>query len=448
MVWAACDADGPPATEPPEHTGAVPDTGPPAGGDLAEAVDLSPHPETSTLVVARWEQRVAGDTWLSWTVDGQGRTSPVVARGEGPAEEVVLGVPAETRLDLVLHVVDAGGERTTPLGEVRTGALPELLSDALLGQVDPARHRGEPFLLTSVDVGRLPFFGPCFAVILDLEGRVVWYRKTSDNRLTWQPRVSRRGGYLLVDAANVYNGSTPEVVRTTLDHRQVEALRLPMWGTSYDELDDGSILYEEARTGTEFHLSRLAPDGTTERLWSCWPWMSVWSATFWDCAPNTVQWNADRGTVLWSMFQTSTVVELSLEGEILAEYGEYPGGHAFVPPSSAFELQHFPNFTADGTLIASTHSVDETEQWAREYRIDDRDGTLTEIWSARSDEWAEYAGQAQKLPSGNVLWEIGTTGLLRELAPDGDIVWEASWPGHLVGNLTPIVDLYALNAGW
>jgi hypothetical protein len=302
-------------------------------------------------------------------------------------------------------------------------------------------------LLTSVDVGPNPFFGPCFTVILDARGRVVWYRRTSENRLTWQPRVSRRGAYLLVDESNTYNGSRPEVTRLTLDLTWSETLRLPYLGVAYDELDDGSILFDEARTGLEFYLARLAPDGTTTRLWSCWPWMSPWSATFWDCAPNTVQWNPDRGTVLWSMFQTSTVVELDLEGRVLAEYGEYPGGHWFVPPSSAFELQHFPNFTADGTLIASTHSVDTTEQWVREYALDDQALTLTEVWSAQSQEWAEYAGQAQKLPGGNVLWELGTAGVVRELARDGAVVWEVAWPGHLVGNATPIADLYALTSG-
>lgn len=443
VLWAACADDPPPPTSPePEDTG----TGPPpaSGGDLAEDVELRLHPDLSLLVVARWDQRVAGDSWLSWTQDGVERTSPVVAREVGPAEEVVLGVPADTRVDLTLHV---GGEAVS-LGGRRTGELPSELEDAALGAVDPARHRGEEWLLTSVDVGRNPFFGPCYAVVLDLEGRVVWYRRTSESRLTWQTRVSRRGGYVLVDASNTYNGLTPELYRLTLDLRRTEALRLPMWGIAYDELDDGTILYEEARTGTEFYLVHLLADGTTTRLWACQPWMEPWSATFWDCAANTVQWDPARQTVLWSMFQTSTVVELDLTGRIVAEYGSYPGGHDFVPAAAGFELQHFPNFTPDGTLIASTHSLDETEQWAREYRIDDDDGTLTEIWSARSPDYAEYAGQAQKLPSGNVLWQLGTAGIVRELARNGDVVWEAAWPGHLVGNVTPVADLYALTGGW
>jgi hypothetical protein len=183
-------------------------------------------------------------------------------------------------------------------------------------------------------------------------------------------------------------------------------------------------------------------------LWSCRPWMSLWTDNFWDCAPNTVHYDRTRNTVLWSMFQTSTVVELDLDGLMLNEFGEYPGGYSFDPPGSAFELQHFPGWTADGTLMASTHSPDTTQQWAREFEVDPVDSTLHEVWSYQTTHWAEYAGQAQKLPSGNLLWQTGTAGVILEVTPDGTVAWEGGWTGQLIGNVTPIEDLYALTTGW
>ena len=103
------------------------------------------------------------------------------------------------------------------------------------------------------------------------------------------------------------------------------------------------------------------------------------------------------------------------DGTMLAEWGGYPEGWTFDPPESAFELQHYPGFSADGTLMASTHSLDTTKQWVREYEVDETNQVLRQIWSAETSHWAEYAGQAQKLPSGNVLWQLGTAGAVLEL---------------------------------
>jgi len=418
--------------------------------DLAANALLALHDDMSTLVLASWDQLVETDaSWLSWEIDGETFTSPVVARVVGPGTEVVLGIPTETPIDVVLHGTMGDTELTWPLGTITTGSLPGDLPAPLIGTMDPLLHRPERWLLASVDVGPSPFFGPCYTLVLDDLGRIVWYRKTSGSRLTWQTQVSRRGGYVLIDQSTVYTfGGTPELTRLTLDLAQQEDIVIPSWGLTYDELDDGSILYDEAESGWEFHLTKLDPDGTQTRLWSCWPWMEPFTSAFWGCAPNTVHWDPLRNTVLWSMFTISSVVELSLDGAMLAEWGGYPEGWTFDPPQSAFELQHYPGFSDDGTLVVSTHSLDMTEQWAREYEVDDANMVLHEVWSAQTPYWAEYAGQAQKLPSGNVLWQIGTTGAVVEITPDGATVWEIGWSGHLVGNMTPVADLYALTTGW
>ena len=112
---------------------------------------------------------------------------------------------------------------------------------------DPLLRRPERYLLGSVNVGPA-FFGPCYAVIIDSEtGRIVWYRKTPGSRLTWQPQVSDRGGYILIDQSIVYVGGDPEVLRTTLDLEQQEAVTLPNWFITYDELDDGTDPVRRAR---------------------------------------------------------------------------------------------------------------------------------------------------------------------------------------------------------
>ena len=110
----------------------------------------------------------------------------------------------------------------------------------------------------------------------------------------------------------------------------------------------------------------------------------------------------------------------------MREYGPYPGGFDVVSADSAFVKQQF----------------------GREFEVDEATGTLREIWSVVSDDYAPYGGQIQALPSGNRLWQFGTAGIIEEIRPTGEIVWRVEWPGHLVGNVTPLAELYVLDEGW
>lgn len=431
-----------------------PDTEPLPDNDWVTAATITPHAEVRTMLVVTWSQKSdADEAWLSWTLDGEAFTTPARARAAGEQREIVLGLPERTEVDVALHVVSGGIEHTVALGDGRTGELPSDLMEPTLTLSDPTRMRPERWLLTSVNVGPQNFFGPCYVVILDAEGRVVWYRAVSDSRLTMFPKVSRRGGYLLWDASTyyVFDDVDPSVIRATLDLETEEETVTLGLGLAYDELDDGSLLFDEAVSEYQYYLTRQHPDGDRERIWDCNAWMSDWTNEYWACAANTVLWSPERGTVLWSMFQTSTVVELDLAtGELLREFGEFPGGYGFDPPTSRLDLQHYPNWTPDGTLIVSTHVPREYGvQMAREFAIDDAEQTLTEVWSytPEAGHYAEYAGQVMRLPSGNVLWQFGTDGVVQEATAEGDVVWEIDWTNHMTGNVTPIADLYALTTG-
>lgn len=463
------DTDTDPAPDTDTDTDTVPDTDTDTGGDSATDTDtyeqppeeviadraVSVHPEVATILVARWTQLYAAESaWLSWTLDGTDHASPAAPLDVGPAEEVVLGLPAGTTVPLTLHLVFGGVERTVALGDGTTGALPANLVLPTLTTADPATMRPEPWLLASVDVGTYDFFGPCYVVILDAQARVVWYRAVSGSRLTLFPRVSATGGYLSWDATTYYTYGDvhPSVTRATIDLVMEEETVIDNMGLGYWEMDDGSFLFDEYEDAYHYYLSRQYPDGTRERIWACADWMASYSTGYWACAPNTVLYEPGRGTVLWSMFQTSTVAEVDLAtGTLVREFGQYPGGFAFDPESANFSLQHWPNWTADGTLIVSTHVPGQPGvQYAREFVVDDATQTLQQVWSytPAAGHYADYAGQVTRLANGNALWSLGTAGVLHEATADGEVAWEASWGGHLTGNLTPIADLYALRAGW
>ena len=83
----------------------------------------------------------------------------------------------------------------------------------------------------------------------------------------------------------------------------------------------------------------------------------------------------------------------------------------------------------------------------REYSVDDGGERLTQIWSHGDDERIEapLGGSVARLPGGNTLHNTGNAGRIRELTPNGELVWELTFPdGTYLGRATPIEDLYAL----
>lgn len=435
------------------------DTGPDTGPDTAVDTDVEPviatenlvltvHPEVGTLLVAQWEQLVAGDTWLSWDVDGEAFSSPVRTRKPGPVTEVVLGLPAETKVTVTLN---AGDVPLTATGT--TDPLPRGLVGPTLTIWDPIAADPAPFLLTSVDMGPNNFFGPCWVVMLDRSGRIVWYREVKQRRLTMFPRVARDGSHIAWDATVYYvpAGVHGSITRATLSLGQELETTVDGIGLTWDEHEDGSFLFDHAETAYDYHLERQYPDGTRERVWSCAEWMAAFSTAYWACAPNTARWDPTTNVVVWSMFQTSTVVGIDLgTGEMLWELGEYPGGLSFDPDGIRLELQHYPNWTPDGTLLLTTHVPGEPGvQTVRE--LDMGAGVARQVWSytAPVGYYGDYAGEATRLPNGNTLVNFGTDGVVHEITTaEAAVVWEIDWADHLVGHLTPVDDLYALDAGW
>lgn len=451
-----------PVVETGQETGPAPDSGEETGAETAapviaaEGFSIVVHPQVSTILVARWTQLVdAQATWLSWSLDGRVWNSPERAREVGSASEVVLGLPAETAVELTLHVVVDGVESTWPVGTGTTGSLPADLVLPELVSVDETLVRPEPYVLTSVNVGEYDFYGPCYAVILDSQARVVWYRAVADSRLTLFPRVSRAGGYITWDATTYYTfdeEATAGVIRATLDLTQEEETTIPHMGLSYDELPDGTLLFDYNEDGYTYYLATQDAAGDQTLLWDCYDWMRDYDDSHWSCAPNTVLWNPDTNQVLWSMFETSTVASVDLESGTLQWYfGRTPGGLAIETAGVYIQLQHYPNWTPDGTLLLSTHVPGAAGlQMAREFEVDADAGRLTQVWSYSPDagHYAEYAGEATRLSNGNTLMNFGTDGVVQEVTADGRVAWEIDWQDRMAGHLTPVTDLYALNVGW
>ncbi len=421
--------------------------------DYVADLQVTENDRVSTILEVDWTQLAPVDAaWFTFDVEGDLLSTPAGGVDAGAAHQVLLGIPAQTEIALTIHLQVGDELLEADLGSFETGSLPSDLDLPELIILDPTAVDPRPYALVSVDVGNYDFYGPCYAVIIDRQGRVVWYRKTSGNRLTLFPRVSRDGTHLLIDGTSYYVSAEPGISWLTLDRRLDEETLIPGLGFTFDELDDGSVIFDHEISSYDYDLDRLHPDGTREHVWSCTDWMDDYYDYYWACAVNTVLWDRTSNTALWSMFQTSTVAWIDLDsGERIMHFGQVGDGWPITPASAMIDLQHYPNWTPDGTLITTTHTeTGPQRQVIREFQVDQDEQTVTQLWSYTPEEghYGDYAGDVTRLENGNTVIGFGTDGVIQEITPDSEVAWELHWDGHLTGHLTLIDDLYALNEGW
>ncbi len=410
-----------------------------------------------TLVHVSWTQDDEALAWLEFDLgDGAWTASPALTRSGGLQEEVILGAPGDTEVRYRV-VTDQGGRRFESAERtVHTDPLPEILPQTVVTDWVHEATSSADWVLGSLDAnGGEAYSGPFWLFIADRAGRIVWYRDL-EFATSMFPRVARDGTHIAFDERILFDleGLSSMVHRMTLDGAYDEQVATPGLGWCWDETTDGALLYDRNMDIEAATLEEVSPDGTQRTVWDCTAWMaSVAPSEEADhCNTNTVNWTPDRDAVLWSTYWGDYIVEVDRQdGAVLWHAGALPGGWELQPDGVELDLQHYPNFTPDGTLLVSTHVRDqEGEQRAREFALDSDSGTLTQVWSYGEgvDGWAEYSGEAVRLANGNTLMNYGTGGEVREVDPEGATVWSLQFgDGMTLGHTQLVEDLYGLNRG-
>jgi hypothetical protein len=474
-VGGASTSEGLPADIPVVGAGGTAPVAPAANGDeLATDVRVSVHPEVNTLLVVTWNQaQPATETWLEFGFEGDNVMRSRAKPGSvGEHQDVVIGVPGET--DVTLRVVSQVGGADYPTRDYtgRTGAVPSGpngMPPATILSYDASLASPDRWLFGSVENstggGDFDYYRATFWLyIMDRQGRVVWYYAEPASNATYSfQRIARDGDYVWFEKRCFGCGNYAEsVVKMTLDRAYFEEIPVPGLSDAIDVTDDGSLLYDANN-----ELREMDATGAIRTIWSC---RQQFGQNF-QCYSNTINWDPARNTVLMSFPEPGTVVEIDREsGEMIGQYGNAPGSFAFAPPLSTppaawgFGFQHFPNFSAEGTLMVSSHmpGFEETSNPVAnqhaflEFSIDRERRVLTEKWRyTLGPEWPHAKGMAIRLANGNTLANYGTGGVIREITSDLQTAWHVKFdaPGandfynKMVGHNVLIDDLYDLNGG-
>ncbi|MCK6505922.1 aryl-sulfate sulfotransferase [Myxococcota bacterium] len=413
-----------------------------------------------SFVTVSWTQEGTATTWVELSYDDDVLLTPPRLTQPGANQQLVLGLPYSEPVDWRLKYDVDGDLATTDdlvtagAGEIITGSLPEGLPTPALLQADP--DRWEPtgtYLLGSMNQDGGGWTGGTYwKFIVDRAGRVVWAHKTPDQHWSIYLRVAQSGDHLLWDEATYWSdwdgglGST--VHRWYLDGTEIEEIATPGLHHAFTELPDGTLVWGAAEDASERLVKRESGSDQVQTIWDCGDFHAQAGSRD-SCQSNTLYHHAETDTFLYSFYTTDTIVEIDhATGQSLWWAGGVPGGYAFDPPESQWSWQHGANYLDDGHLLTSTedtHFGPADHTVAREYQVDHESGALVEVWSFGDgfDTYASTAGEAHRLPGGNTLHNYGSHGSLKEVTPDGDVVWELSWGGdRLLGRTVFLEDLY------
>jgi hypothetical protein len=434
-----------------------------SGDEYVSGVTVTVNPMVNTILVVNWTQaKAAEQVWLEFSFTGSSvMKSRMVAGATGAHKDVVLGVPGSTAVTVRIVSQQGGVDYKTRDYMGMTGAVPSGVPVPMISMYDATAASPERYMLGAVEnaggcTNRSCYLvGPYWVYIMDRQGRIVWYYTDStSNAATGFPRVARDGEYIWIDKART---GTRSVHKTTLDRTTyTQTVAVSGLADAIDVTTDGSLLYE-----VNGDLRELTKAGTTRNIWSCRTAMG----SGYNCYSNTVNWNPTDDTVLMSFPEPNTVVQINrATGALVATYGDFAGSYAFSPTTWSFEFQHFPNITAAGTLLVSTHlsafpegsSAGANQHAFVEFTIDRTAKRLTEKWSYTGAYWPLSRGMAIRLANGNTLANYGTNGIIQEITPDKKIVFQVKFDhptgandfyNRLVGHNVMIDDLYTLNGG-
>ncbi len=417
------------------------------------SIELRLHDEYESIVVASWSQQVEASGQLEYRFEGEEwSTTPQRELAIGEVEQLVLGVPYEATVEVRLVNDFGDGPQTGDAQTITTASMPDGLPiPEVETSVSDKLDTGADYILGCMNEKPGGWVGGVYwTFIMDRQGRVVWARQTPGNDWTIYCQTNRAGDELMLDHSTYWadwdEGRGSQIVRMKIDGTVVDVVEAPGLHHPFIDLPDGSIAYGRAQGNSET-LERINPDGSQDTIWDCDDFHSEMGAQA-ECQSNSLWWHEETDTFLFSFFMTSEVVRIDhATGETLAAWGRMADSWDFDPIQSKFSWQHGPTITDEGTLLLSLESASyETE--VREYEIDEDGETLHMVWSFGEGEGVhgETAGEAWRLVNGNTLHNYGSATRLREITPEGEVVWDVYWPGRkrLLGHTTFVEDLYAL----
>lgn len=420
-------------------------------------VEVTASPLLANVLTVTWETEIEGTSWVEWgEVGALDRETPHAGAGTEHAV-TVLGIPVAGTVELRAVTETVDGARLESATQTLTLAPPEPPLPELTLEV-PNDELGGYVLM---NVGEPQHYT---VLIVDRQGRPVWYADGGETALSTSSVISRDGKAVLFNSYPLQmlepSGS---VRRRELDGSSESRVETPGQHHDFVELPDGSIAYLATRLG-EWGGESIIGDGiyqsdgaggSTERF-SAWNELEpyamcnhfqpvLYADDNWDWVhANSLRYEEGEDTfllmsrnldALFAIDRQTGVIDWQLGGTD----SDFP-----LPDGEGFDHAHFSDAWPDGFTVFD-NGLHRSPHLSRvsEYAYDADARTATRVWSFDRDTFDDSLGDVKKLDAGYLIsWS--TEGLATQVDEAGATVWEVRAPADFrIGHVTLVEDLYA-----
>ncbi len=414
-------------------------------GVPALAPTWSADPDAPTFVTVAFTPR-PGPVTLTWS-DAAGSHSATV---DGEAGRLrLLGLPAGSDVAWTLSAEDA----SSGPHQASVEAAPEPLALWTVTHHDDAEVDDHWLLGT-----QFAFGGRSFALVVDAEGRIRWWREAPP-----EERILRihpaDDGVSLVWASNDADRSEERghIVREPLDGSGPIETVAP--GLHHDFVEHPGGFAFLAHVDQDMHVGdlvgpkdpmtsdviRVVTEGATGTYDDVFSYFESWPAPveipcfharLGAFVPDRIEWThsnsllrAADGDGWWVLPRyLDALARVRADGSLTAIVGGDVPTLAFSGDGLPFAHGHASHVTDAGTILVfdngdHVHQVEGSR--VVELAIDEVAGTVDEVWRTPEPEgrFVTYLGDARRLPGGNTLIVNPDHGIW-EVTPDGTVVWE------------------------
>ncbi len=397
---------------------------------------LWPDDDVPMLVFASW----GGTTSARTRVEVDDEAGPVLTTdwqdAGGDHRVPLLGLAPDH--EFTARVVSEAGESSDDV-DFATGTVPAELP----GWSVSGTPGWEGYLLTGI------VSEPSWAVVLDQDGRVVWAKKAHDGKRVLRVRVRPDGeGLRYSEIEEAELTETSQLVTVDWDGTEVSRHTVPAFNHDFVDADDGGAdcLVTDVRPGQSGAevigdaIHHVSDDGAITPLWSTW---DAWEVPPDDEIEGGRQWthaNAldrrDGGGYWLGLRNSSELVELDADLAVGRRIGGPESTYTFATQADRPKWQHQFQFLDGGVILFDDR--DEDPSRVLELTLDETTATATAAWTWTHPKNLEVyiLGDVDRAADGSTLAVFSTSGVIDDIAPDGELRWELSLD---LGSIVPYV---------
>jgi len=398
---------------------------------IAHALHAEVSERITTVVHVTWTTERPSVGYVEYgKTDEFGTATPLETRETTQHAVTLLGLNDDTEYHYRVVTVDGKSRHVSDEHTVRTGNLPGSLPS-----------------LTRIGGGHdwytiVPILGASTAVvILDPQGRIVWYH--TDNRALdfYRARLSVDGKSLWYNAASVSGDAADnsELVNVALDGSETRSIAVPLLAHDFVEHPDGTLaaIVVEYRDvdGVSVRgdkIVEITPQGEQSTVFSVWDCFDVATVQGddldhgWTFA-NALDFDPQENAYYLGLRNFSSILKVNRDsGACEWVLGLYGSTFEFAAGSRRFLHQHQFELQGNRLLVMDNEGSAGNESRVLEYELDYQTMVARETWSYVADPsvYTFVLGEPTRLGSGDVLVNWSSAGQIERISSAGDVRWQ------------------------